>query len=502
MARPEIRGRAAFLAILLALSGAALPARGAEPVAAAAAPAATTPAREQVESAKAAMRARDFATAWTRLEAPAAAGDTEAQYLLGCLLLADLVPSAGRPAASSYFESAAAHGNASAAYALAAIAASADPPDPDAARRWLNRAAELGDTFAREQLQQGTLPLASRPQDYLEDETLRRAALWRAAQRGDLMTVGALADPSRVDAADDFGRTALHHAAESGQDAAVQMLLARGAGRDTNDRYATTPLMLACAAESPAACSTLIAAGSPLEAQDREGNTALAYALRAGRAEQAAALKAAGARPVAGRTLAVSGDASDRLMRGNQDAYAGWPDVVVAATRRNPEKLKALLASGADPNAVVPGGSTALVAAVEAGATRSVPLLLDAGADPSRADARGRTPLEAAVALGDADTVVLLVQRAPRRACPHRNPPHWSGPPSCGATPPPCGHCLPVVRRPGCARRKARRPCCSPRHGATRRSPASCSRPACRSARPIRRAGPHCGSPPVPAPAA
>ena len=299
----ESVARAALAATILACLAVVAP--GTRAGAAVAAPVAgAAGAGAQVEAAKQSMRARDYVTAWSRLSTAAAAGDAEAEYLLGCLLLAELVPVDGRPSASTYFEAAAQRGYAPAAYARAAIAASSEPPDPALARRWLGRAADLGDALAREQLQQGLLPLASRPGDYLEDETLRRAALWRAAQRGDLAALDALADPTRVDAPDEFGRTALHHAAESGQVAAVQLLLARGAARDANDRYGSTPLMLACAAESPAACGALIAAGAALESRDREGNTALAYALRAGRAEQAAALGAAGARPVPGRALA------------------------------------------------------------------------------------------------------------------------------------------------------------------------------------------------------
>ena len=52
---------------------------------------------------------------------------------------------------------------------------------------------------------------------------------------------------------DEFGRTALHHAADGGAEEAVALLLARGARVDATDDYGTTPLMLACAAE-PAGC--------------------------------------------------------------------------------------------------------------------------------------------------------------------------------------------------------------------------------------------------------
>ena len=266
---------------------------------------------------------------------------------------------------------------------------------------WLQRAADLGDHVARELVRRDALPMEFRPLAALPDEELRASALRSAAARDDLATLAALLDPVRVDSPDAFGRTALHYAAEAGAVGAVAALLAGHARTDVADQYGITPLMLACGAEQPAACTLLLQAGASVTAADRGGNSALVHALQRGRTQQAQDLLAAGATPV--RLVAVTGTpaVADSGARGAVDAYAGWPDVVVAASRRDPAMLREVLRRGADPNATTPAGETALFVAVAADAPQSVELLLQAGADASRkapAARRRSTPRSAWVA--------------------------------------------------------------------------------------------------------
>jgi ankyrin repeat protein len=365
---------------------------------------------DSLEPAKAAIRIKNYGAAARLLSEQAARDNADAQYLLGTLLLADLVPQSDDEQARSMFEAAARNGQARAAYALAAMSARGESRDLEVARQWLARAAELGDPTARDMLQRGVLPLEYRVQDSLVDEASRRLEMWRAARRGDVVTLAMLATPERVNAADEFGRTALHHAADAGAAEAVSLLLAHGAKVDAVDEYGVTPLMLACAVDPPAACARLMQAKASVATMDRSGNTALAYATRSGRTQQARELLAAGSAPVRASVSAASPGPTGHLSRASIDAYAGWPDLVVAASRREPARLRDLLAGGADPNASAPGGQTALLAAVGAGSVQAAALLLDAGADTSKADAQGNSPVGIAVRSGNVALMDTLLQ--------------------------------------------------------------------------------------------
>ncbi|MBK6349953.1 MAG: ankyrin repeat domain-containing protein [Proteobacteria bacterium] len=74
------------------------------------------------------------------------------------------------------------------------------------------------------------------------------------------------------------------------------------------------------------------------------------------------------------------------------DAYAGWPDVALAATRRDPAMLKSVLARGGDPEATTSTGQPALHIAIAASSPASVGVLLAAGASPTRPDRAGHAP--------------------------------------------------------------------------------------------------------------
>jgi ankyrin repeat protein len=90
------------------------------------------------------------------------------------------------------------------------------------------------------------------------------------------------------------------------------------------------------------------------------------------------------------------------------DRYAGWADICVAATRRDPALLKALLARGANPNAKCNGVPILNVAAL-ATAPKAVEALLVAGADPARTDLRGDSALSLAARAGYDEVVGVLL---------------------------------------------------------------------------------------------
>src|SRR5690606_34632091 len=117
----------------------------------------------------------------------------------------------------------------------------------------------------------------------------------------------------------------------SGAADAVGLLLSRGARVDATDHYGVTPLMLACGAERPEACKRLLEARASVTAADRAGNTAYVYAARSARTQQTKDLLAAGAVPVRVAVVTAAAATGGPLLRAPNDAYAGWPDVVVAA---------------------------------------------------------------------------------------------------------------------------------------------------------------------------
>lgn len=74
------------------------------------------------------------------------------------------------------------------------------------------------------------------------------------------------------------------------------------------------------------------------------------------------------------------------------------------------DQVRALLASGADPNAATAYGQTALMAAASQGDTEVVRMLLDAGAHINARKEDGFTPLICAVFFGHTDVVRLLLR--------------------------------------------------------------------------------------------
>ena len=97
-----------------------------------------------LETVKAEISLHDFDAAAGGLERLAAAGNPEAEYLLGVFYLEGLDGPANSAMARQWLEKAASQGNGRAALSLATLLAHATPPDPRGAQHWLARARELG----------------------------------------------------------------------------------------------------------------------------------------------------------------------------------------------------------------------------------------------------------------------------------------------------------------------------------------------------------------------
>ena len=81
-----------------------------------------------------------------------------------------------------------------------------------------------------------------------------------------------------VDSEDDAGCTALHYAAEAGNDRAVGVLLARGASANAADEHGSTPLAQAVLHRHVGAAEQLLAAAADPLAEDGYGRAPLGYA--------------------------------------------------------------------------------------------------------------------------------------------------------------------------------------------------------------------------------
>lgn len=187
-------------------------------------------------------------------------------------------------------------------------------------------------------------------------------ALFWAAWRNDAAMVELLlrdASEARVNAANEYGATALYVAAENADAPLVSKLL--GAKADPN-----VPLL--------------------------SGETPLMQAARRGKLEVVRLLLASGA------------DANAREVNGGQTALM-W-----AIAERHAEVAAALIAGGADVQAQSKGGATALTFAAQQGDEHSARLLLAAGAEPNEKLQRsGFTPLIIASILGHESLAVLLL---------------------------------------------------------------------------------------------
>ena len=81
-----------------------------------------------------------------------------------------------------------------------------------------------------------------------------------------------------VDSEDDAGCTALHYAAETGNNWAVGLLLARGASANAADEHGSTPLAQAVLHRHVGAAEQLLAAAADPLAEDGYGRAPLGYA--------------------------------------------------------------------------------------------------------------------------------------------------------------------------------------------------------------------------------
>ena len=254
-----------------------------------------------------------------------------------------------------------------------------------------------------------------------EASARRDAPLVEAVKAADVDAVRALVgDPAvDVDAAGPDGATALHWAVHRDDVRLVELLLEAGADVAAANRYGVQPISLAAENGSAAVVGALLDAGADPNATLRGGETALMTAARTGDAATIRALLVRGADPnardgfrgqtalmwAAARNNAAAVHAlaelgadihaqtvtAERAPGGNRLFYAppptGFSALTFAARGGHLDALRVLLEAGADVNATLSDGQSALVVAVANANWQLADYMLDRGADPNLAGA-------------------------------------------------------------------------------------------------------------------
>lgn len=219
-------------------------------------------------------------------------------------------------------------------------------------------------------------------------------ALHAAIAARSLGVVRYLVERADTNAATADGRTPLHLAARVGSDRIVSLLLNHDARPDAADASGRTPLMVAAERASPAVVAELLAAGATMDARDRMGRTALSGACAERRWDVVKILLRSAAAPNAVRMA---------------DANGATP-LIEAADSAPDEIIEALLAKGADPNAVAQPGTTPLLEAVMGGNLAAAQVLIAAGANARFADDRSDTVLHHAAGLPSKEMLKVLLR--------------------------------------------------------------------------------------------
>ncbi len=210
--------------------------------------------------------------------------------------------------------------------------------------------------------------------------------------------------------------TLLHFAAESGNAAVAQSLLALGADIEAIDHEEVTPLHTAIWNEHEEVALLLISEGADCTGQGVVGQWALERAARFASAKLIKALLKAGA-ALEGKNIWDEGTALHTaafgghlpvlktLIAAGANIEAHQDDrttpFYLAAVYDEPKTARALIRAGANPNAADDRRRTPLHFAVRQRNYDMVKLLVESGADISRADDLKQTPLQIALAFAD-----------------------------------------------------------------------------------------------------
>ncbi|MCX6770514.1 MAG: ankyrin repeat domain-containing protein [Candidatus Micrarchaeota archaeon] len=216
-------------------------------------------------------------------------------------------------------------------------------------------------------------------------------------------------------------KTPLEVAVENGQLQTMKILIEAGA--NVNSARQNTPLTLAMAQNNLDAVKLLIESGAGVDSRDTSRRTALMFAAQKGNQDAVRYLIDNGADvnakddtgPV---LLYANAEITKILIEAGADVNAGdWRDqrtiLIHAAYDRDVEKMRLLIAAGANVNAMSTSGETALSRAVsyhQDSPVEVVKLLIANGAGLEIRDKNGITALMYAGMNGQIDSVKLLIE--------------------------------------------------------------------------------------------
>ncbi|HZF28350.1 MAG TPA: ankyrin repeat domain-containing protein [Gammaproteobacteria bacterium] len=217
-------------------------------------------------------------------------------------------------------------------------------------------------------------------------------ALHWAVQRDDLeMVKTLLVAGADFRVANRTGVRPVYLATVNGSAGVIDALL--GAGEDASavlTAEGETVLMLTAQTGNPAAVKLLLDHGADPNVQQLHGQTALMWAAEEGHTDVVKLLVDRGA------SVAL---ASAAATKADRRPAGGLTALLFAARQGHLDTARALLDGGADVNQVAADSTSPLLIAVVNGHYELASMLLERGANPSLADAKGRTPLFAAIDL-------------------------------------------------------------------------------------------------------
>ncbi len=215
-----------------------------------------------------------------------------------------------------------------------------------------------------------------------------------------------------VNAPEPDGTTPLMRAVRDDKSSEVDRLIRAGADVKAANRYSVTALSLACIDGDAAVIGKLLKAGADPNATGPESETPLMTVARTGNVDAAKVLIAHGAKVDA------------------RETWHGETALMWAAAERHPGMVAALIAAGADVNAMStvvhwerqttaeprekwlpPGGFTPLMFAARENCVACVKVLAEHGANLNLADPDDITPMVNSIFNGHYDVAALLLEK-------------------------------------------------------------------------------------------
>jgi serine/threonine-protein phosphatase 6 regulatory ankyrin repeat subunit B len=214
----------------------------------------------------------------------------------------------------------------------------------------------------------------------------------------------------------------LHDACSAGDIQVVRFLIDKGADINARNSQGSTPLCVAAASNHKEVVELLLDEGANINAPGRRGYTPLGIAARCGSKETAEFLIEKGAnihtpdnKGMTPLDLAKEWGWTEivELLRehGAEESEINEQTIEMAINSNNLEKVKELIAQGADVNVRDSRGNTPLIQAIIQRKLLFVEILVSGGADVNAKDEDGQTPLHLAVLAGRKDIVELLIAK-------------------------------------------------------------------------------------------